>query len=517
MNPIRSFLHLAVAGVFSLGATVGGLALASRASAATIEVHSKRSTLAITYREGSSTHVDMRGAGTRANVEGKADVSRKNGRTRVKLHMDSLPHPQSLGSFYTTYLLWAVAPEGQAASLAELPHSKSISVDATTSFQTFGLIVTAEPHSAVALPSPLILAENAGRRDTVGDFQTGNLDYRGAVGTLYSSSGGGRKDFNTPPLVLGARRAVEMAQDAGAEDYARSELDQSERSLETLERAWPRSRSLPKDLQGTAREVMRTAEHARTVAEGKREEARLAAERRTASAKVARAETEADRAREDASAARDRAQREQESAAAARNQAENARAAEERARVAAEQSRFNEEQARLNAERARNLQELAQTDAERARREADDARRDKAEMQQRLYESLSAILETRREARGLIVSLSDVLFDFDRATLTPGAREKLAKLGGILLAYPGNYRLSIEGHTDSIGSHAYNMGLSLGRADSVRSYLRASGLPESRIGQAVGFGKDRPVASNDTAAGRQMNRRVEIVISDLET
>jgi hypothetical protein len=244
MNPIRSFLHLAVAGVFSLGATVGGLAVASRASAATVEVHSKRSTLAITYREGSSTHVDMRGAGTRANVEGKVDVSRKNGRTRVKLHLDSLPHPQSLGSFYTTYLLWAVAPEGQAANLAELPHSKSISVDATTSFQTFGLIVTAEPHSAVALPSPLILAENAGRKDTVGNFQTGNLDYRGAVGTLYSSSSGGRKDFNTPLLVLGARRAVEMAQDAGAEEYARSELDQSERSLETLERAWPRSRRL---------------------------------------------------------------------------------------------------------------------------------------------------------------------------------------------------------------------------------------------------------------------------------
>ena len=135
-------------------------------------------------------------------------------------------------------------------------------------------------------------------------------------------------------------------------------------------------------------------------------------------------------------------------------------------------------------------------------------------MLERLYQSLSEILETRREARGLIVNLSDVLFDFDRASLKPGAREKLSKLAGIMLAYPGGYHIEVEGHTDSVGAHEYNMALSRDRAASVHGYLLQAGLPAARIGAATGFGEARPVASNDSAAGRQVNRRVEIVISE---
>jgi len=136
-------------------------------------------------------------------------------------------------------------------------------------------------------------------------------------------------------------------------------------------------------------------------------------------------------------------------------------------------------------------------------------------MQAQPYRSGSEILETRCEARGLIVNLSDVLFDFDRATLKPGAREKLSRLAGILLAYPGRYDVEIEGHTDSIGSHEYNVRLSEDRAQSVGSYLREAGIPTARITRVAGFAETRPVASNDNAAGRQMNRRVELVIGDL--
>lgn len=476
----------------------------------------RRTTLAITYGEGISTSVDMMGSPSQPGVLGRADVKRKDGRTRVRLHMEPLPHPQSLGSFYSTYLLWAVAPEGQAASLAELPHAKAFDIDVTTSFQTFGLIVTAEPHSAVGLPSPLIIAENTLRRDTVGRFQTGKLEYGGAGGVLYEAAGKGRRDYATPLLVLGARRAVDLAKDAGAADYANKELQQAESRLETLEQAWPGKRELPKELAGMARDVMRTSEHVRKLTEERREEARLAAERRAASAQVARAETEAGRARdeagrarEDAEKAREHAAREQERAADARSEAERSKAAEERARA-------TEEMARAQAERTRQEAEAARLEAERARLETEQARRDKDELQRRLFQSLSAILETRREARGLIVSLSDVLFDFDRATLTPGAREKLSKLAGVLLAYPGSYRIDVEGHTDSIGTHEYNMALSRDRAESVRGYLLGSGIPAGRVGSATGFGKTRPVASNDNAAGRQMNRRVEIVIADLD-
>ncbi len=137
-------------------------------------------------------------------------------------------------------------------------------------------------------------------------------------------------------------------------------------------------------------------------------------------------------------------------------------------------------------------------------------------MEARLYRSISEILETRREARGLIVNLSDVLFDFDRATLTPGAREKLSRLVGILQAYARPYKIELEGHTDSVGSHGYNQHLSEDRARSVASYLREAGIPAARIVGARGFAETRPVASNDSAAGRQRNRRVELVIGGLE-
>ena len=137
-------------------------------------------------------------------------------------------------------------------------------------------------------------------------------------------------------------------------------------------------------------------------------------------------------------------------------------------------------------------------------------------MRERLREQLNVILETRETARGLIVNLSDVLFDFNRASLTPGAREKLSKLCGVMLAYPGSYRIATEGHTDAIGSDEYNLRLSHDRAQSVLGYVRQAGIPPDRLADAVGFGKTRPVASNDSAAGRQMNRRVEIVISGLE-
>jgi outer membrane protein OmpA-like peptidoglycan-associated protein len=132
-------------------------------------------------------------------------------------------------------------------------------------------------------------------------------------------------------------------------------------------------------------------------------------------------------------------------------------------------------------------------------------------MRERLRAQLNAILETHETARGLIVNISDVLFDFNKYTLKPGAREKMAKVSGILLAYPA-LKLQLEGHTDSVGTDDYNMNLSQQRADAVRAFLAEQGVPADNI-TAVGLGKSDPVASNDTAAGRQQNRRVELVVS----
>ena len=133
------------------------------------------------------------------------------------------------------------------------------------------------------------------------------------------------------------------------------------------------------------------------------------------------------------------------------------------------------------------------------------------QLRERLRQQLNTILETRETARGLIVNISDVLFDFNKYTLKPGAREKLAKVSGILLAYPG-LKIQLEGHTDSIGSDEYNLKLSQDRADSVRDYLVQEGVPAESV-TAVGLGKEGSVATNDTAAGRQQNRRVDMVVS----
>jgi outer membrane protein OmpA-like peptidoglycan-associated protein len=128
-----------------------------------------------------------------------------------------------------------------------------------------------------------------------------------------------------------------------------------------------------------------------------------------------------------------------------------------------------------------------------------------------LLAQFNAILQTRDTARGLIVNMSDVLFDTAKFTLRPLAREKLAKVSGIVAGHPG-LRLDVEGHTDSVGGDEYNQTLSEQRGGSVRDYLIQQGMPGTSV-TTRGFGKTQPVASNDTSAGRQQNRRVELVIS----
>jgi outer membrane protein OmpA-like peptidoglycan-associated protein len=472
----------------------GGAAVASPAA-------EKHRTLSLSFREGQGSEVSIVGVGPKAGLLGQADVKRSQGRTRIKLHLDKeLPHPQSLSSLYTTYILWAVAPEGRAESLAELPYGKAFSVEATTSYPAFGLIVTAEPHPAVMRPGWRLVAESALNDDTRGRVQGGVVEFETAPER--QAAGLGRADFKTPLLVLGARRSIEMAEAAGASEFAPAELREAEVKLAALEDGWSGKRRLSKEAETIARDVMRLAEHARTLTADRTAQAARSAERRAAQSAITRAQTAAERAAS-------QAELERQQAARAREDAE--RATQEALR-AKETTRLAE----TEADRARVGEAVARTEAERARLEAQEARQENAEMQEQLFRSLSAILETRREARGLIVSLSDVLFDFDRASLKPGAREKLSKLTGILMAYPGHYTIQIEGHTDSVGSDDYNQQLSRGRAESVSAYLKEAGIPEGRITQVTGFGESRPVASNDSDSGRQMNRRVELVITDLQ-
>jgi outer membrane protein OmpA-like peptidoglycan-associated protein len=179
--------------------------------------------------------------------------------------------------------------------------------------------------------------------------------------------------------------------------------------------------------------------------------------------------------------------------------------------LAAEQA--NRDTATAQAARAAALaqQQAAQAEADKARKAAEQAEAEKGDLRARLLSQLNTILQTRDSARGLIVNMSDVLFDTGSYTLKPGAREKLAKISGILLAHPG-LTLQIEGHTDSVGSDDYNQQLSERRAGSVQDFLVQQGVPAASI-SAIGFGKTEPVASNDTSEGRQLNRRVELVVN----
>jgi outer membrane protein OmpA-like peptidoglycan-associated protein len=267
------------------------------------------------------------------------------------------------------------------------------------------------------------------------------------------------------------------------------------------------------------------AEDARIITWKKKQEEQLANERAAAAQREAQAQAEAQRAAAESQRSAERARLEQER----RTQAETERHAAERAKREAEQAtlqanaaaaRASQERAAAEAARQAALtqQQASQLEAERARvaaAEADKLRQqaeaEKTQIRERLRQQLNLVLETRESARGLIVNISDVLFDFNKYTLKPATREKMAKVAGILLAYP-DLKMALEGHTDSVGSDEYNLKLSEQRADAVREYLASQGVPAANI-TAKGLGKSNPVASNDTAAGRQQNRRVEMVVS----
>jgi len=191
-----------------------------------------------------------------------------------------------------------------------------------------------------------------------------------------------------------------------------------------------------------------------------------------------------------------------------KQEAEQARAA---ALAQQQAAQAEAEQAARDKAAAQAQQRAAEAETERARQAAAQAEAEKGQLRAQLLAQLNSILQTRDSARGLIVNMSDVLFDTGSYTLKPGAREKLAKISGIVLAHPG-LTLQIEGHTDSVGGDEFNQQLSERRADSVRDFLAEQGVPASSI-TARGFGKTQPVASNDSPEGRQRNRRVELVVN----
>jgi outer membrane protein OmpA-like peptidoglycan-associated protein len=476
-----------------------------------------RAVPAVNYRpRRGDTELDMIGTALMPRARGEIEVSGKKGYMEITGEFDRIDPPTQFGPEYLTYVIWAVTPEGRAVNLGELQIKDERHVRVTTDLQAFGVIVTAEPYFAVTQPSDVVIMENAVKRGTEGRIETIDARYellkRGSyvMNQDYAHLKVKAPEPGTPLDLAEARNAVALSRVAGAHEYAPDAYAKAEGLLREAEEARERRRS-GNSVQQPARQAVQTAEDARIIALQRQEEALQARERALAAQREADALARA-RAEEDA---RLRAEAARSQAEAARLAAERQRLDAEAARMAADLAKAEADRARLDAERERLAAEAARAAAESQAQAARDAalaaEREKAALRDQLRVQLNEILETRETARGLIVNLSDVLFDFDRATLRPGAREKLAKISGIVLAHPG-LKTQAEGHADSIGTDQYNQRLSERRAESVRSFLVQQGITAEAVA-ATGFGESRPVATNGTAEGRQQNRRVELVVS----
>jgi outer membrane protein OmpA-like peptidoglycan-associated protein len=534
----------------------------------------ERTTKAVNYNHRSgSTKIDFRSTALLPGASGEATVESKQGVIKIDARMEKMQPATKFGPEYLTYVMWAITPEGRATNIGEvLLNGDKSKLDATTELQSFALIVTAEPYFAVTQPSDVVVMENSIRQDTTGTIEQVDAKYellqRGQYTLNVNPADIKAVNLNSKvPLELyEARNAVQIARWTGAEKYAPETYRKATDGLQNAE-GYLKGKAGRKPIGTVARESVQMAEDARIITVKKIDEERLANERQAAAdretlAENARAAAQADaeRTARDAETARVAARAEADRVTlentatmeAARNEAERARrdhaaqmaaaqAEADRLKIAGDAQmvaaqteadrlkRENDAQmltAQNEADRLKsaNAAQMAaaqneadrlkqENDAQRASAQAelDRAAAEKTALRAQLLSQFNAVLQTRDTARGLIVNMSDVLFDTAKFSLRPLAREKLAKVAGIVSGHPG-LKLDVEGHTDSVGGDDYNQKLSEQRGGAVRDYLVEQGMAGSSV-TAKGLGKGEPVASNDTAKGRQQNRRVEIVIS----
>jgi outer membrane protein OmpA-like peptidoglycan-associated protein len=462
-----------------------------------------------------------------AGASGEAKVEAKKTNVTIDAKFQGMEEATKFGLEYLTYVLWAVSPEGRAVNLGELTLDKSNAhLKTSTDMQTFGLIVTAEPYFAVNQPGNVVVlesvvAENIAQGEEItakyellgrGTYSASNEKIQNAIFGI---------DRTTPMELFEARNAVRIAHIAAGDKYAASILSKADQQLTAAETTY-RQKLGKSAVESAARETTQTAEEARVMAVKQWAEdeaqAQAAADKKAAEDREAKARADAEaegKRRADAEAAQKQAEAAKAEAEKMKAEAEQATAEAQRQKEEAEKAKAEAvaQQQALAAETVKAQQAAAQS--EQLRQQADQMRqqaeKEKQELRARLLQQLNTILSTRDTARGLIANMSDVLFKTGSFELLPVARERLAKVSGIVLAYP-SLHLQIEGHTDSVGTDEYNQTLSEKRAGAVRDYLVQQGIASDSI-EARGFGKTQPIASNDMPEGRQQNRRVELVLS----
>lgn len=467
-----------------------------QSSGSVININVSRNIEAVNYWTRGSTKVDFIGTALLPRATGQAKVESRGGALAIDAEFKGLESPSTFGPGYLVYVLWALTPEGRASNLGQLivKNGKS-QIQTTTKLQTFGMMLTAEPYFAVIFPSEAVVMENKPRSDTQGAVATIDTkllqrgDYKGAG--LESPA----PNSKVPLDLLQARNAVQVAKWAQADKYAPESFGKAQQALAQAEDY--ETRKQKNAVPTAARNAVQTAEDARSIS------LRRQAEEKTANEQKAAADAQAAEMRRTAEAQ------------AATAQAQAATAQEAQARAEAEAATAKEAAARAQAQADAQQQAQARAAAEQQAQQQRDAaaqsEREKQELRAKLLDQFNRVLPTTDTPRGLVVNMGDVLFDTGKSDLRPAAREALAKLSGIVLNYP-SLQLTIEGHTDSTGTDEFNQTLSEKRADGVRDYLVGQGLSADKVA-AKGMGKLMPVADNATAAGRQKNRRVEIIVS----
>src|SRR5271169_2646375 len=407
------------------------------------------------FHRSGATKIGFQGTSLLAQGRGSATVESRRGRMVIDAKFEGLVPANSFGVEYLTYVLWAITPEGRPVNLGEvLPQGTKTAITVTTDLQAYGLIVTAEPYFAVTMPSDLVVYQNY----VLPDKTQGIIEQITAHASLlprgaYVLTAGQHTVLNPitrndrDPLELyEAINAVQIAQANGADKYAADTFQHAQQDLTNAEDM--QKKSARKEQITYAREAVQAAEDARII---------------TIRKKVEEDKEQAQQAQMDAQQAAQAAQQAANQQALERAQAETQAA-----------------QAQAQAAQAQAAQRQAEQSAQQATQQTE-------QMRERLKEQLNQVLATRETARGLIVNMSDVLFDFNKYTLKPDAREKLAKVSGILLAYPG-LSLQVEGYTDNVGSDDYNQKLSEERADGVRDYLVSQSVKDENV-TASGYGK----------------------------
>jgi outer membrane protein OmpA-like peptidoglycan-associated protein len=459
---------------------------AASSSVININISISRTVQAVSYPNNTSSRIDFNPTPLLPYAKGQAKVENKKGVITIDAELEKMTPANTLGPEFLTYVLWAITPEGRASNLGEFQlNGDKSKLSVTTQLPNFALIVTAEPYFAVTNASEEVVLQGVPGSGTKGQPTpvVAQLLSRSAYheGQLQPLT----LDPKVPLVVYQARNAFRIAQLQGAEQYASNAWARAKQTEAQMEDYLARKQKNP--VQTAARSATQQAEDARSIAV-KAEAAEKAAQAKQAQADQA------------AAAAAAAAQREAE--LKQQQEAEAQRSAQAQAMAA------QESQARAQAEAAK---QQADEQARQSAQQAAQAEEAQRQLRAQLLAQLNAVLKTVDTPRGLVVTMADILFATGKYQLSQDANLALARLSGVILAHPG-LKLRIEGYTDSTGGDALNLKLSQQRADEVRVFLVQQGLPADSV-SSIGMGPADPVASNDTATGRQQNRRVEIVVS----